>query len=150
MVEDVTERRLLEAVRTDFVANISHELKTPVGAMGLLAETLCEEDDPEVVARLAARVQTEASRMARTIDDLLELSRIESAAPMAVEPIAVRALVAETVTSNASSNASTASTRPEAARPVGQGSVSRSCATSCPTMGAPSRSSPDSARGRRS
>ena len=49
-IEDVTERRRLEAMRTDFVANISHELKTPVGALALLAETLVDEDEPEVVA----------------------------------------------------------------------------------------------------
>src|SRR5262249_29442411 len=50
IIDDVSERRRLEAVRRDFVANISHELKTPVGALGLLAETLLSEDDP-VVAR---------------------------------------------------------------------------------------------------
>src|SRR5436305_1449695 len=64
-------------VRGDFVANISHELKTPVGALSLLAETLLGEDDPDVVGRLAERVLSEALRVGRTIDDLLELSRIE-------------------------------------------------------------------------
>ncbi|NCY16768.1 MAG: two-component sensor histidine kinase, partial [Actinobacteria bacterium] len=77
IVEDVTERRRLEAVRTDFVANISHELKTPIGAIGLLAETLQAEDDPEVADRLAGRIQMESYRVGRTIEDLLELSRIE-------------------------------------------------------------------------
>jgi two-component system sensor histidine kinase SenX3 len=77
IIEDVTERRRLEAVRTDFVANISHELKTPIGAIGLLAETLQAEDDPEVADRLARRIQTESYRVGRTIEDLLELSRIE-------------------------------------------------------------------------
>lgn len=77
-VEDVTERRRLEDVRRDFVANISHELKTPIGALSLLAETLVEEDDPVVVERLAARIQAEALRVSMTIDDLLLLSRIES------------------------------------------------------------------------
>ena len=73
VVDDITERRHLEAVRTDFVANISHELKTPVGAIGLLAETLQAEDDPEVTERLATRIQNEALRVGRTIEDLLEL-----------------------------------------------------------------------------
>lgn len=77
VVEDVSERRRLESVRRDFVANVSHELKTPVGALSLLAETLDGEEDPEVVARLAARVSTEAARLGRIIDDLLDLSRIE-------------------------------------------------------------------------
>ena len=46
-IEDVTERSRLEAMRTDFVANISHELKTPVGALALLAEALVDEDESE-------------------------------------------------------------------------------------------------------
>lgn len=78
VVEDVSERRRLEAIRRDFVANVSHELKTPVGALSLLAETLDGEEDPDVVARLAARVSAEAARLGRIIDDLLDLSRIEA------------------------------------------------------------------------
>ena len=77
IIEDITERRRLEAVRTDFVANISHELKTPVGAISLLAETLLAEDDPAVAERLANRILSEAIRVGHTIEDLLELSRIE-------------------------------------------------------------------------
>ncbi len=77
VVEDMSERRRLENVRRDFVANISHELKTPVGALALLAETLLDEDDPEVTRRLAERLASEAFRVGNTIDDLLELSRIE-------------------------------------------------------------------------
>ena len=78
VIDDVTDRRRLEAVRRDFVANISHELKTPVGALGLLAETLLAEDDPEVARRLAERMLAEAFRVGRTIDDLLALSQIEA------------------------------------------------------------------------
>ena len=77
-VDDVTERRRLEDVRRDFVANISHELKTPVGALSLLAETLLSETDAEVADRLAERMVVEASRVADTIEDLLVLSRIEA------------------------------------------------------------------------
>jgi two-component system sensor histidine kinase SenX3 len=77
-VEDITERKQLEAIRTDLVANISHELKTPVGAIGLLAETLEGEHDQVVVARLASRIHTESMRIAQIIEDLIELSRIES------------------------------------------------------------------------
>jgi two-component system, OmpR family, sensor histidine kinase SenX3 len=76
-IEDVSERRRVDAVRTDFVANISHELKTPVGALAVLAETMADEDDLGVVHRIAARMIDEAHRVSRTIDDLLELSRIE-------------------------------------------------------------------------
>jgi two-component system, OmpR family, sensor histidine kinase SenX3 len=76
-IDDVSERARLDAVRTDFVANISHELKTPVGALAVLAEAASDSDDPEVVQRLTTRMVSEAHRAARTIDDLLELSRIE-------------------------------------------------------------------------
>ena len=95
VIEDATERRRLEAVRRDFVANISHELKTPVGALSLLAETLLAEDDPHVTSRLAERIVTESSRVGRTIEDLLELSRIESGELPRREPVAVNLVVAE-------------------------------------------------------
>ncbi len=78
IVDDVSERRRIDDVRRDFVANISHELKTPVGALGLLAETISTEDDLEVVQRLSRRMTDEAFRVARMIDDLLDLSRIEA------------------------------------------------------------------------
>ncbi len=97
VVEDVSDRQRLDAVRRDFVANISHELKTPVGALGLLAETLAFEEDPEVSRRLALRMQHEAFRVARTIDDLLELSRIEARELPTREPVPVHLIVAEAV-----------------------------------------------------
>jgi len=77
LVEDRSLQKRTETVRRDFVANISHELKTPIGALGLLAETIRDEPDPEVVARLAERMIIEADRASCTVDDLLELSRIE-------------------------------------------------------------------------
>ena len=77
MIEDITERYLVDAVRTDFVANISHELKTPVGALAVLAEALSQEDDLDIIHRLSEKMVDEAIRVGRTIDDLLELSRIE-------------------------------------------------------------------------
>src|SRR5690606_26535048 len=95
VVEDTSERRRLENVRRDFVANISHELKTPVGALALLAETLLEEDDPAVTRRLAERLAGEAFRVARTIDDLLELSRLEVATGLATDTVAVGDFVGE-------------------------------------------------------
>jgi len=95
VIEDVSERRHLEAVRRDFVANISHELKTPVGALALLAETLAGEDDPDVVSRLARRLQLESQRVARIVDDLLDLSRIESEATPVRESVAVHLVVAQ-------------------------------------------------------
>lgn len=81
MIRDVSQRVRTDAMRTDFVTNVSHELKTPIGAIAVLAETLIDEPDPVVVERLAARLVEEAHRAARTVDDLLELSQIESARP---------------------------------------------------------------------
>lgn len=78
VIEDVTEARHTDRVRSDFVANVSHELRTPVGAMSVLAETIADADDPEVIARMTARMQREASRLSSTIEDLLVLSRLES------------------------------------------------------------------------
>lgn len=95
LIEDITERRRLQAVRRDFVANISHELKTPVGALGLLAETMLAEDDAAVARRLAERMQNEAHRVGRIIDDLLDLSRIEAEEAPTREPLAVHLALAE-------------------------------------------------------
>jgi two-component system sensor histidine kinase SenX3 len=97
VVEDISERQRLEAVRRDFVANISHELKTPIGALGLLAETLATEDDPEVTRRLAQRMQREAFRVSSTIDDLLQLSQIEASEPPVRSPVPVGGLLDEAV-----------------------------------------------------
>ena len=80
-IQDVSERVRTDAMRTDFVTNISHELKTPVGAVAVLAEALIDETDPEIVERLAAHLVEESHRAVRTIDDLLKLSQIESARP---------------------------------------------------------------------
>ena len=97
VVEDTSERRRLENVRRDFVANISHELKTPIGALALLAETLLDEDDPEVAKRLAERLATESFRVGATIDDLLELSRLEVATGLATHEVVVAEVVGEAV-----------------------------------------------------
>jgi two-component system, OmpR family, sensor histidine kinase SenX3 len=97
VIDDISERRRLEEIRRDFVANVSHELKTPMGALGLLAETLVAESDPTVAQRLASRIHTEAFRVSRIIDDLLDLSRIESEEAPPREPVLVNLLMAEAV-----------------------------------------------------
>ncbi len=89
----------MEEVRRDFVANISHELKTPVGALALLAETMEDAaDDPEAVRRFAGRMRQEASRLTYLVQDLITLSRIQAAEPMP-DPIVVdlSSVVAEAV-----------------------------------------------------
>uniref|UniRef100_A0A5Q5CBD0 Sensor-like histidine kinase SenX3 n=1 Tax=Mycobacterium sp. (strain JLS) TaxID=164757 RepID=A0A5Q5CBD0_MYCSJ len=77
-VDDHSEYARMEATRRDFVANVSHELKTPVGAMGLLAEALlASADDPETVRRFAGKMVDEAHRLADMIGELIELSRLQ-------------------------------------------------------------------------
>jgi two-component system, OmpR family, sensor histidine kinase SenX3 len=97
IVQDASDRHRLEAIRRDFVANVSHELKTPVGALSLLAETLDGEDDPEVVDRLAKRVAAEAERLGRIIDDLLDLSRIEANEAPRQEMVPLTVIVGQAV-----------------------------------------------------
>jgi len=93
MVEDVTEKRRLDSVRRDFVANIGHELKTPVGALSLLAEALEDESDIAEFRRLTASMQREALRMGQIIDDLLDLSRIEAEESPVREPVPAHLVV---------------------------------------------------------
>lgn len=95
LIDDITEPQRLDAMRRDFVANISHELRTPMGALSLLAETLAEETDPDVVSRLAVRVQAEAIRLSDIMDDLLELSRIESNEASEQGPVAIQHVISE-------------------------------------------------------
>jgi signal transduction histidine kinase len=80
VVRDVTEARRLDEVRRDFVANASHELKTPVASIRAAAETLRDAaaDDPPAVRRFAEQLEREALRMSRVVSDLLDLSRLES------------------------------------------------------------------------
>ncbi|MGA7207175.1 MAG: ATP-binding protein [Specibacter sp.] len=79
LADDRTEIARTEAVRNDFVANVSHELKTPVGAISLLAEALESSPDDEVtVRRFAKRMITESARLAALVQDIIELSRLQS------------------------------------------------------------------------
>ncbi|PRY52139.1 two-component system sensor histidine kinase SenX3 [Geodermatophilus tzadiensis] len=99
VLQDVTEARRVEAVRRDFVANVGHELKTPVGALGLLAEAMQgAADDPETVQRFAARMAHEADRLARLVRELIDLSRLQGAEPMPeLAPVDVDTVLAEAV-----------------------------------------------------
>jgi two-component system sensor histidine kinase SenX3 len=99
LAEDQTESRRVDEVRRDFVANISHELKTPVGALALLAETVEEAaDDPEAVLRFAGRMRQEAARLTDLVQDLIMLSRIQAAEPVPdPSPVVLDDVVAEAV-----------------------------------------------------
>lgn len=96
-IRDVTEAHRIESVRRDFVANVSHELKTPIGALALLAETMATGGDEAVMRPLADRIAREADRLARIIDDLLDLSLIEAQEAPSREPEPARTLLEEAV-----------------------------------------------------
>ena len=100
LVEDVTESRRVEAVRRDFVANVGHEIKTPVGALALLAEAAVEtaEDDREQMLRFIARIRHEAARLSKLVTELIDLSRVQGAearpdpAPVSVDDVLAEAV----------------------------------------------------------
>lgn len=99
VVDDVTEARRVEAVRRDFVANVSHELKTPVGALVLLAEAIAgSSDDPQAVRRFAERMTHEGRRLSRLVQELIDLSRLQGAeAPPKAMPVSAVGVVSEAV-----------------------------------------------------
>lgn len=99
LADDQTESRRVEAVRRDFVANVSHELKTPVGALALLAEATEEAaGDPDAVSRFAGRMRQEAARLTVLVRDLITLTRIQSAEPVAdAMPVEIDAVVNEAI-----------------------------------------------------
>jgi signal transduction histidine kinase len=99
VLQDVTETRRTEAVRRDFVANVGHELKTPVGALTLLAEAIEQAaDDPEAVQRFAGRIAREADRLARLVRELIDLSRLQGGEPLPdLVPVRVDDVIAEAV-----------------------------------------------------
>ena len=88
----------LEAVRRDFVANVGHELKTPVGAMGVLAEAVLDADDPEEVTRFATKILHESRRMGALVTELIELSRLQGAEPLPeLDPVDVDDVISRAV-----------------------------------------------------
>ncbi|MHA7985694.1 sensor histidine kinase [Rathayibacter sp. CAU 1779] len=102
LADDRTEAVRLEQVRRDFVANISHELKTPIGAISVLAEALeSAPDDPEQVRHFASRLTNEAGRLARLTQDIIDLSRLQAAD---IVPHAERVSIDHVVTSAVDQN----------------------------------------------
>ncbi|MBD7951308.1 two-component sensor histidine kinase [Oerskovia sp. Sa4CUA1] len=99
LAEDRTEARRIDAIRRDFVVNVSHELKTPVGALALLAETVQDAaDDPVAVRRFTGRMQQEATRLSALVQEIIELSRLQVAGALqAVTTVPVRGVVEESV-----------------------------------------------------
>ncbi len=95
VIDDQSQSNRHEAARREFVDNIGQELKRPVGALGLLAETLAAETDPAVVARLSRRLLNEAQRVSRVVDDLMLLSRMDAEEHPAPEAVPVHLIVAQ-------------------------------------------------------
>ena len=102
LVEDRTAAVRTEEVRNDFVANVSHELKTPVGAVSLLAEALADAaDDQEAVRRFAGKLGRESRRLSALVQDIIQLSRLQGTdVAVRAEPVDVNQLVADAVEAN--------------------------------------------------
>lgn len=96
-IEDTTDRVRIDTVRTDFVANLSHELKTPIGGIAALGDTMMDETDPAVMKQLADRIVRESFRMAGIVNDLLDLSRIEFGRSTEWERIEMTGVINEVV-----------------------------------------------------
>lgn len=102
VLRDVTEQERVEQMRRDFVANTSHELKTPVGAIGLLAEAVgSAADDPDQVRAFAQRLQAEAARLAALTTRIMSLSRLQAEEPATMRDVSVDELVASAVEAHA-------------------------------------------------
>jgi two-component system, OmpR family, sensor histidine kinase SenX3 len=99
VVDDLTESKRVESVRRDFVANVGHEIKTPVGALQLLAEAALDaHDDPEAVQRFVGRMQHEALRLSKLVQELLDLSRLQGGEPLPDQTeVSVDAIIDEAV-----------------------------------------------------
>ncbi|TDU88914.1 two-component system sensor histidine kinase SenX3 [Kribbella voronezhensis] len=99
LVEDRTRERRIDAIRRDFTVNVSHELKTPIGALILLADAVSEaSDDPEAVQRFSGRMRIEASRLSRLVKEIIELSRLQGDDPLENPgPVDISAVVEQAV-----------------------------------------------------
>jgi len=83
LVFDDSEFHRLDSMRRDFVANISHELKTPIGALSILAEAVLEaSDDPTAIKKFASRMQIEATRLSELVQEVINLSRLQDEDPL--------------------------------------------------------------------
>jgi two-component system sensor histidine kinase SenX3 len=99
LIFDDSEMRRLDAIRRDFVANISHELKTPIGALSILSEAvLGASDDPEAITRFATRMQTEASRLSELVQEIINSSRLQDDDPLKrAQPISISEAIKEAI-----------------------------------------------------
>ena len=83
LIFDDSEMRRLDSIRRDFVANISHELKTPIGALSILSEAVLEaSNDPEAISKFAGRMQMEAKRLSDLVQEIINLSKLQDEDPL--------------------------------------------------------------------
>ena len=99
LISDESEARRIDAVRRDFVANVSHELKTPIGALGLLSEAILgAKNQPDEVVRFATKMQSEAKRLADLVQEIIDLSRLQSSDPLQrAFPVEIEDVIREAV-----------------------------------------------------
>jgi two-component system sensor histidine kinase SenX3 len=103
LIFDESEMRRLDSIRRDFVANISHELKTPIGALSILSEAvLGASDDPEAITRFANRMQAEAKRLTDLVQEIIDLSRLQDDDPLKrAAPVTISEAVSEAIDQSA-------------------------------------------------
>lgn len=99
LVSDESEAQRVHDIRRDFVANISHELKTPIGALSLLSEAvLGAKDDPESVIKFATRMQSEAKRLTDLVQEIINLSRVQDSDPLQLaQEVGVEYMIREAI-----------------------------------------------------
>ncbi len=99
LISDESEAKRIDAVRRDFVANVSHELKTPIGALGLLSEAILgAKNQPEEVVRFATKMQNEAKRLTDLVQEIIDLSRLQSSDPLQrAFPVEISEVIKESV-----------------------------------------------------
>lgn len=99
LISDESEAQRVHDVRRDFVANISHELKTPIGALSLLSEAvLGSKDDPKSVVKFATRMQSEAKRLTDLVQEIIHLSRVQDSDPLQLaQEVSVEYVIREAI-----------------------------------------------------
>ena len=98
VIDDISHRQRLDIIRRDLVTNIGHELRTPVGALSVLADAMQDEDDPEVLISLSQSIGKESVRLTQIVEDLLELSRLEQNQDGQLAPVILQDVVRRAVT----------------------------------------------------
>ena len=97
VIDDISHRQRLDIIRRDLVTNIGHELRTPVGALSVLADAMQDEDDPEVLMSLSQSIGKESVRLTQIVEDLLELSRLEQSRESNLAPVILQDVVRRAV-----------------------------------------------------